>query len=114
MNVRKNRIPEARKLGCWCHLALLALVLALNPALRAQDDTPKNGVLEIGVRGLAGDRASSQFNEYRDIQPVLFVQLFQTDLEHLFGRNYFLTFQTRYSAQKDKRFYATFGDTGKF
>ena len=35
--------------------------------LRAQSEGPAHGSIEIGVRAIAGDHASSKFNEYRDI-----------------------------------------------
>src|ERR1035437_6322998 len=74
-------------------LALLpALALLPMPAVYAQE-VPERGVLEIGVRALAGDRSSSQFDEYRDIKPGLFIRQASEDLEHLFQSKYFLNFQ---------------------
>jgi hypothetical protein len=65
---------------------LLPLIL-LAPSLRAQEVNPPRGEFEIGARALAGDRSSSQFNEYRDIRPGLFVEQANFDMEHLFHTN---------------------------
>jgi MtrB/PioB family decaheme-associated outer membrane protein len=97
--------------GC---LALLpALALLSMPAVCAQE-VPERGVLEIGVRALAGDRSSSQFDEYRDIRPGLFIRQASVDLEHLFQSKYFLNFQTTQSWQNDQHYLAVFGKYGKF
>ncbi len=92
---------------------LLAVVLLPGPAV-GQEQGAKSVDLEIGVRALAGDHNSSQFDEYRDLRPGLFIQGFQSSLDHLFQKHYFLTFQTRNSLQNDRAFRATFGDTGKY
>jgi len=95
-------------------LALLpALALLPMPAVYAQE-VPERGVLEIGVRALAGDRSSSQFDEYRDIKPGLFIRQASVDLEHLFQSKYFLNFQTTQSWQNDQHFLGAFGKYGKF
>lgn len=93
---------------------LLPFALLLRPAVHAQDKGPERGNIEIGVRALAGDHNSSQFDEYRDLRPGLVIQEFQASLDHLFQKNYFLTFQTRNSWQNDRAFRATFGDYGKY
>jgi MtrB/PioB family decaheme-associated outer membrane protein len=104
----KGRIPG--------RLALISsLALVLMPALYAQEGTtPERGSIEIGIRALAGDRSSSQFNEYRDIRPGLFVSQASLDLEHLFHSNYFFNFQTVQSWQNDQHFLGVFGNYGKF
>src|SRR5450759_399199 len=95
-------------------LALLpALALLPMPAVYAQE-APQRGVLEIGVRALAGDRSSSQFNEYRDLRPGLFIRQASLDLENLGQANYFLNFQTTQSGQNDQHFLGVFGKRGKF
>jgi len=93
---------------------LLPIAVLLSPVLLAQETAPPHGELEIGVRALAGDHNSSQFDEYRDIHSGIFLQGFQTSLDRLFQKNYFLTFQTRNSGRDDQAFRATFGDTGKY
>jgi MtrB/PioB family decaheme-associated outer membrane protein len=96
-------------------LALLpALALALGPSLFAQETEQKRGMVEIGVRALAGDRDSSQFDRYRDLTPGLYVQQASLDLDHLFHSTYYLNFQTRQSWQNDQQFFARFGKYGKF
>src|ERR1035438_3833992 len=110
MNLHRTRIFGRR----FQPILLLPLALLLKPVLHAQETGPEHGNLEIGVRALAGDDDSSEFNQYRDLHPGFFVQEFQTGLDHLFQGNYFLTMQTRDSLQKDQRFRVTFGDTGKF
>src|SRR5579872_5675807 len=104
----ERRIPS--------RLALLpSLSLLLLPALCAQESTtPERGSIEIGIRALAGDRSSSQFNEYRDIRPGLFVNQADLDLEHLFHSNFFFNFQTRQSWQNDQHILGVFGNYGKF
>lgn len=93
--------------------SLAALVLA--SAIYAQEGAQnRSGMVEIGVRALAGDRGSSQFNEYRDISPGLFIRGASLDLDHLFQSNYFLNFQTRQSWQNDRHFLGDFGRYGKF
>jgi MtrB/PioB family decaheme-associated outer membrane protein len=95
-------------------LALLpALALLPMPAVYAQE-VPERGVLEIGVRALAGDRSSSQFDEYRDLRPGLFIRQASVDLEHLFQSKFFLNFQTVQSWQNDQHFLGVFGRYGKF
>lgn len=95
-------------------LALLpALALVLQPAVYAQE-TPQHGFIEIGIRALAGDRSSSQFDEYRDIRPGLFIREADVDLDHLLHSNYFFNLQTRQSWQNDRRFLGVFGNRGKF
>src|ERR1035438_3885390 len=85
-------------------LALLpALALLPMPAAYAQE-VPERGVLEIGVRALAGDRSSSQFDEYRDIRPGLFIRQASFDLEHVLQSEFFVNFQTMQSWQKDQHF----------
>ena len=98
-----------KKPGRLLQPVLLLPLILLKPALYAQDANPSIGDVEIGLRTLAGDRSSSQFNEYRDITPGLYIQRASLDLEHLFQTNYFLTFQTRQSWQKDQRFLARSG-----
>ena len=97
-------------------LALLSpLALLWQPAIYAQEDVnPQHGSIEIGIRALAGDRSSSQFNEYRDLRPGLFIPQANLDLENIFGSNYFLNFQTRDSWQTDRRYLGVFGNYGKF
>ena len=110
MNLPRTRILGRR----FQPILLLPIVLLLKPVLHAQETSPERGNLEIGVRALAGDHDSSQFNEYRDLHSGFFVQDFQASLDHLLHGDYFLTVQTRDSLQKDQRFRVTFGDTGKF
>src|ERR1035437_7923699 len=94
-------------------LALLpALALLPMPAVYAQE-VPERGVLEIGVRALAGDRSSSQFDEYRDIKPGLFIRQASVDLEQLFQSKDFLNFQTTQSWQNEQHFLGAFGKYGK-
>jgi MtrB/PioB family decaheme-associated outer membrane protein len=109
MDTRNIRI-----IGRLFHPVLLLAMLLPGPALHAQEGNPPKGDVEIGVRTLAGDRTSSQFNEYRDLTPGLYIQRADLDLEDLFQTKYFLTFQTRQSWQKDQRFLATLGRYGKF
>ncbi|MBZ5622763.1 MAG: MtrB/PioB family decaheme-associated outer membrane protein [Acidobacteriia bacterium] len=109
MDTRNIRI-----LGRLFQPVLLLPLLLPRPALHAQEGGPPRGDVEIGIRTLAGDRNSSQFNEYRDLTPGLYIQRADVDLEHLLQTNYFLTFQTRQSWQKDQRFLATMGKYGKF
>jgi MtrB/PioB family decaheme-associated outer membrane protein len=92
----------------------LAFALLPRPSLHAQEGNSERGILEIGARGLAGDRNSSKFDEYRDLSPGFFVQRFETRLEHLFQSNYFFNFQTRKSLDNDQSFRASFGNYGKF
>lgn len=103
-----------RTFGRLFQPVLLLPLLLPRPTLHAQEGTPPRGEVEIGVRTLAGDRNSSQFNEYRDLAPGLYIQRADLDLEHLFRTKYFLTFQTRQSWQEDQRFLATLGRYGKF
>ena len=105
MNIR-----NIRTIG---RLVLLLPLILPKPTLHAQEGA-RRGNIEIGVRALAGDRSSSQFNEYRDLTPGLYVQQAGLDLESLFQTNCFLSFQTRQSWQKDQRFLGTFGNYGKF
>ena len=105
--VSNRRIPARLVL-------LTALALVLKPAIYAQEGTPQRGMVEIGVRALAGDRNSSQFNEYRDLSPGLFIRQASLDLENLFQSTYFLSFQTRQSWQNDQHFLGGFGKYGKF
>ncbi len=96
-------------------LALLsALALATMPATYAQETAPQHGSVEIGVRGLAGDRDSSRFNEYRDLRPGLFIRQASLDMDHLFQSKFFLNFQTNQSWQNDQHFLGIFGRRGKF
>src|ERR1035437_1285166 len=110
MNLRRTRILGRR----FQPILLLPFALLLKPVLHAQETGPERGNAEIGVRALAGNHDSSQFNQYRDLHPGFFLQDFQTSLDHLFHGNYFLTVQTRDSLQKDQRFRMTFGDYGRF
>src|ERR1051326_2226325 len=103
-----------RILGRLFQPVLLLPLLLPRPDLHAQEGAPPRGDLEIGVRALAGNRNSSQFNEYRDLTPGLYIRRADLDLEHLLGTEYFLTFQTRQSWQNDQRYLATFGKYGKF
>ncbi len=108
MRLRKHHIRVGRL------ALLLPFVLVLRPAANAQEKPTERMDVEIGVRALAGDRTSAQFDEYRDLHPGVYVRGFQAGLDHLFGRNLFLTLQTRDSLRADQAFRATFGDTGKF
>ena len=95
--------------------ARFALLLALVPALYGQEDTgQQRAFVEIGVRGIAGNRDSAQFYGYRDIAPGVFIQQASLDLEHLFQSTYFLNFQTRQSWQNDQQFLGEFGKYGRF
>ena len=105
----------SKKKSILGRLALIpALALAIQPAVYAQDGEPDHGSVEIGVRGLAGNRSSSQFDEYRDLAPGLFIRQANLDLENLFQSKYFLNFQTTQSWQNDQRFRGAFGRYGKF
>jgi MtrB/PioB family decaheme-associated outer membrane protein len=96
-------------------LALLStLALSMTPAIHAQETPPEHGVFELGVRGLAVDRNSSRFDEYRDLRPGLFIRQAGVDLEHLFDGKYYLNFQSVQSWQDDQHFLGTFGRYGKF
>jgi MtrB/PioB family decaheme-associated outer membrane protein len=106
---------EMRMFG-WLPRAvlLLPLSLLLRPALHAQDGMTESGSVEAGVRALAGNRDSSQFNEYRDLRPGVFLKLFDLRLDHLFRKNYFLELQSRDSVLKDQSYRLAFGAYGKF
>jgi MtrB/PioB family decaheme-associated outer membrane protein len=108
---------ETRKMkifGCVFQPALILLVLLLQPALYAQDEDPKHGSLEIGVRALVGDHGSSQFNEYRDLTPGFFVQRFEANLADLFSKKYFLNLQTRETLRKDSAYRLAAGQYGRY
>jgi len=100
--------------------ALLALVFLWKPALYAQNEGPQNGILEIGARALAGDRASSQFDEYRTLLPGFFVQRFIWNWPGNGGSKYFLTCQARSillrdaEGREDSDYRCTAGKYGKF
>jgi MtrB/PioB family decaheme-associated outer membrane protein len=88
---------------------LLPLVLA-----SAQDQGPQNGDVAIGVRGLAGNRSSSQFNEYTDIVPGFFLQRANLNLNDLFQKKYFLSCQMRDAVRMDADYRCATGRYGKF
>ncbi len=98
-----------------CRLAFVpALALFTGPALHAQEGgSPPSGTIEIGFRTLAGNRNSSQFDEYRDLRPGVYIQQASLDLEHLFHSDYYLNFQTRQSWQNDQHFLGAFGKPGR-
>jgi len=82
--------------------ALLApLVLLPEGILCAQSEGSPAGLLEVGVRALAGDDASSKFDEYRDLRPGPFVRRFNVNLPGLSGGKYFLNCQARNILAKD-------------
>src|SRR5512146_2754870 len=90
---------------------LPALAVALVPAVCGQESgsVQPRGMVEIGVRGLAGDRDSAQFYGYRDLAPGVYIEQGTLDLDHLFSSNYFLNFQTRQSWQNDQHFLGGLG-----
>lgn len=110
MEMWKMKIP-----GCALRPAiLLAFAILPQPAVYAQDDGPQNGDVEFGVRALAGDRSSSQFNQYRDIRPGFFIQRSDINLSDLFQKKYFLNCQTRSTLRKDSDYRCAIGQYGKF
>jgi len=100
--------------GLFRPAMVLSLALTSLPALYAQDDTPQHGSAEFGARGLAGDRSSSQFNEYRDIVPGFFLQRGSVYLDDLFQKKYSLSCQTRDTLLKNSDYRCAIGRYGKF
>jgi hypothetical protein len=109
-----------KTLGCVVRCApLLALAFLWKPTLYAQEEGPQNGILEAGVRALAGDHTSSKFNEYRDLRPGAFVRQFNVNLPSLSGGTYFLNCQARSillrdSDRRDSDYLCAAGQNGKF
>src|ERR1039458_3978090 len=99
MNLHRTTILGRR----FQPILLLPIVLLLKPVLHAQETSPERGNLEIGVRALAGDHDSSQFNEYRDLHSGFFVQDFQASLDHLLHGDYFLTVRSEERASPEER-----------
>src|ERR1019366_998465 len=93
---------------------LMACAFMLAPALNAQEDAPQQGYVEIGVRAMGGNWASSQFNEYRDIRPGFFIQGSGINLGDLFNGKFFLECQTRNTLLKDSDYRCSAGKYGKF
>jgi MtrB/PioB family decaheme-associated outer membrane protein len=97
----------------------MLLVLPFRVAVYAQSEGPQAGVVQIGVRTLAGDHASSKFDEYRDLRSGPFVQGFNVNLPSLSGGEYFLNCQARNilvrdSDHRDSDFRCAAAQNGKF
>src|ERR1035437_4450622 len=103
-----------KRLAWFGSVMFLPLALLPQPALYAQDQGPQNGDVEIGVRALAGNRSSSQFNEYTDIRPGFFIQRANINLNDLFQKKYFLSCQTRDTLLKNSDYRCATGQYGKF
>src|SRR5437899_5728790 len=63
--LKGDTMSNRRLFGRFALLPALAAVLG--PALYGQESDPPRGMVEIGVRGLAGNRDSSQFSQYRSL-----------------------------------------------
>ena len=114
--------------GCGRTFRLLvipgSLLLLMPFFLRAQSDNgseppPENapaihGYFEIGVRGLAGDHNSAQFNEYRDIHPGLFMQSSGFTMENLGGTKTSIVCAGRNLIRLDGAYRCELANPGKF
>jgi MtrB/PioB family decaheme-associated outer membrane protein len=96
------------------------LALLLQGILCAQSEGSPAGVLEVGVRTLAGDRESSKLDEYRDLRPGLFMRRFNVNLPGLSGGRYFLNCEARNilardsDERRDSDYLCAAGQYGKF
>ena len=103
--------------SCVVRCALLAPLVGI---LCAQNEGVPAGALEVGVRALAGDHASSKFDEYRDLQPGPFVRRFNVSLPGLSDGKYFLNCQARNilprdtDERRDSDYLCAMGQYGKF
>ena len=82
--------------------------------LYAQAGEAERGRIEIGIRQLYGDRASSKFNEYRHIPQGLFIQNSEISLENLLGNTFFVNFQSRETIEKDQSYLLDLGGYRKY
>ena len=80
----------------------------------ASDKPVVSGSVEVGLRQLGGNRDSSKFEEYRDIPSGAFVRCFRFSADDLFGKNFFIHFQTRESLEKDQTYLLNLGVPGKY
>ncbi len=90
--------------------ALIPVCALLSPGGLAQAQTVRHGDVEIGQRGLAGDRASSKFQEYRQLPTGLFLNRLHLNIENQ-GR--YLQLRAIRAAQEDQRVLLGLGQYGR-
>ncbi|MBI3680629.1 MAG: MtrB/PioB family decaheme-associated outer membrane protein [Acidobacteria bacterium] len=95
------------------HVIVAQVALLSGPALQAQEEKPARGLVEIGVRQLAGDHGSSKFNEYHHIPAGFYLQQFEVYFNKLPGK-FFLNAQTRETLEKDQSYRFGLGQEGKY
>ena len=104
-----------KALGWLQGILVLGLIVSLCPLLaRAQDDKPRHGRIEVGVRQMTGKLNSSKFLEYRDISDGFFVERFELTLDDLGQERWFLNLQARETVEKDQSYLFGFGRYGTF
>lgn len=94
--------------------AAAALLLSLGVASNAQQESGERGYVELGGRFFDGDRSSSKFSEYRDLNKGFFVRRLDLDLDSILSHRYFLHYRTRQTILKDQSHLLDAGRYGRF
>lgn len=94
-------------------VAILPVLLLGSRMAYAQGESDL-GQIEFGVRQLYGNRSSAKFNEYRDIPQGVFVRHAEADLDNLFKKDFFFSFQARDPRENDQTFLISGGAYRKY
>ena len=106
---------KKKHFGWLVSSAILLGVVWLTPErLCAQVGEAEHGRVEIGIRQLFGDRASSKFNEYRDIPQGFFIRHSEVHLDDLLNKTFFVNFQTRDTLENDQTYLLGLGVYRKY
>lgn len=104
-------------------LVLLRALFAVVPAVllgqgaavaQEQNGPGDRGRVELGVRQLFGDRASSKFQEYREIPQGWFIQHSEVTLGDLLNNTFFFNFQSRDTRENDQSYLFNLGEYRKY
>ena len=97
-------------------LLILSVILFTAAIARADSEwfgLIVSGEIEAGVRFLAGDRSSSKFEEYREINRGLFLEDLSLDIEDKKDR-YYIEFRGHDFIEEDQNYQARAGRYGKY